>query len=120
MLWSKVLLPGSLTPFLFFDAFSLVLTPFASEKVSEVLDDVLDLCGSKHFRLNPTNEVPPILPTDPIPSSYLSLHPSPLSQVFDCGLLELREEVLQAMDEEMTRYLEENRALLEEICACLV
>ena len=45
--------------FHYFFSLSLEITPLTlfSEKVSEVLDDVLELCGSAHYRLNPTNEV---------------------------------------------------------------
>jgi hypothetical protein len=45
---------------------------------------------------------------------------NPTHEVFNCGLVEMREEILEAIDNEMTNFLEQNSDLLTHISSLLV
>eukprot|EP00008_Paramoeba_atlantica_P005146 CAMPEP_0201484040 /NCGR_PEP_ID=MMETSP0151_2-20130828/8233_1 /ASSEMBLY_ACC=CAM_ASM_000257 /TAXON_ID=200890 /ORGANISM="Paramoeba atlantica, Strain 621/1 / CCAP 1560/9" /LENGTH=377 /DNA_ID=CAMNT_0047867489 /DNA_START=74 /DNA_END=1207 /DNA_ORIENTATION=+ len=75
---------------------ALVRSASSSEKIAHVLEDSLALAGIPFFCLNPV---------DP---------------VFDCGILELREEVLNGMEAYVEEFVKQNKEKIAEICKRLL
>lgn len=86
---SKARHPGSDPFYLLF-----TLTDISySEKISNLLQDSLRLTNIPYYSVNP------------------------MDPVFDCGILELREEILQAMEKRIDEFVAENQELFSEICS---
>jgi hypothetical protein len=71
--------------------FILYLNPHNSEKISHILNDCFQIAKIPYYSINP------------------------MDTIFDCGLLELREEILQGMENRIDQYIAENQQLFAKI-----